>query len=706
MAQLPFIGPTYQNQSATADAELCINWYPEILTGSSIPSKAILLPTPGVSTFCTLPTYPVRGEFSMAGRSFFVGGDTLYELTLSPTDDWPDAATPIGTAVALGTMSTNQYPATLCSNGDAGGQMFITSGGNGYIFDLLANTLTLVTDAADMGVFLQGYFIKLDFSTSAFELSDLEDGTVWPGQGSRAQRSLASDPWVSMATVHGELWLLGEQTSEIWQNVGGTVSFPFAPIPGAFMEQGCAASFSVARLGSSLTWLAQNDQGMLTVCRSSGYQPVRVSTNAVDYAIQQFSDQSDADAFAYQDQGHEFYVLNLPSANQTWAYDLTTNLWAQRGYWNQALARFDVARPSVHSVAFGYTLVGDRVTGDVMRQDVSLTTDSGGVAIRRVRRAVTLTDEQKWMTYPSVQLVLDVGVANVIQGSAYADTIMQSSPSNYFRLGETSGPRFYDSVVGSVASISTDAAELGKPGLVHDANLAYINDDSADHQIVTGIAATGTTFTIEISLKPDHSQQVQSDIGGVVGNVVGFGLIYNMLTSRLGWDVTPGAPYSYWSVPVVNLNTYHVVVSVAAGVGTLYLNGENQGTISGIPSMTIDALGQNLQLPGFSSYGGTLDEFVYYAGRALSAEEALEHYEATQLTVREAQIMLRSSKDNCRTWGPEQWRGAGSQGRWATRAIWRQQGRARTCAFEVTVADGIPWRLVDFIGTPVRGNGT
>ena len=95
MAVLPFIGPTYQNQSATADSEFCINWYPEILSGSSTPSKAILLPTPGVSTFCTLPTGPVRGEFSMAGRSFFVGGDTLYELTLSPTDDWPDADTPM-----------------------------------------------------------------------------------------------------------------------------------------------------------------------------------------------------------------------------------------------------------------------------------------------------------------------------------------------------------------------------------------------------------------------------------------------------------------------------------------------------------------------------------------------------------------------------------------------------------------------------------
>jgi hypothetical protein len=156
----------------------------------------------------------------------------------------------------------------------------------------------------------------------------------------------------------------------------------------------------------------------------------------------------------------------------------------------------------------------------------------------------------------------------------------------------------------------------------------------------------------------------------------------------------------------VSGSVYHVIVSVAAGVGTLYLNGESQGTISGIPSMTIDALGQNLQLPGFGSYGGTLDEFVYYAARAISAQEAADHYAATLLTERDAQIMLRWSDDNGRTWSPEHWRSAGAQGRWAKRALWRQLGRSRTRIFEVAVADGMPWRLVDFIGTPERGNGT
>ncbi len=711
MAVIPFIGPTFQDQSVTADNELCMNWYVEVLDASSKPQKAILLPRPGVSTFCTLPTFPVRGEFSMQGRSFFVGGDTLYELTINPTDDWLSPTRPTGTATNRGTLATGVWPATICSNGDGGGQLFITSGNNGYIYDLSANTLTLVVAAADMGFFLGGYFGRLDFSSSTFALSALEDGTTWDPT-MFAQRSLAADPWVSCAVFHGELWLLGEQTSEVWQNIGGSSAFPFAPIPGAFLEQGCAAPFTVARVGGSIAWLGQNDQGRLTVCRSSGYQAQKISTHAIDYAIQQVPDQEHSDAFAEQVQGHEFYVLNLPASNQTWAYDAVTGLWAQRGYWNQATATFEVARPQVHSVAFGYTLVGDRVTGDVLVQDIAYPQDTGGVAIRRVRRNQTLTDEQHWTRWRSVQAVLDVGVVDVFGDSAYFDVIQADVPTNYFRFGETGfGPFVFKDTRPTGATIAITGTSTGQPGLVHDDNLAYVQDDGPLFQTITGLGASGTTFTLEVSIKPDAEIQETSDVGGIIagnagGAIPGYGLVYDKVNQRLGYDKTAVAPFAYWTTPIVQSGgVYHIIVSVTAGVGTLYLNGMAYGTISGIPSLTPIAMGHNEAAPGFGNFGGTIDEFSYYVGRALTPAEALAHYEATLLAVRDAQLMHRFSKDNGRTWSVEDWRSAGRQGAWATRAIWRQQGRARTRMDELVCTDGTPWRIVEFIAEMSQGTG-
>ena len=496
MAVLPFIGPTYQNQSATADQELCMNWYVELLAGSSTPQKAIFLPRPGVTNFCTVPTFPIRGELSMQGRSFFVGGDVLYELELDSEADWPSPTTPTATALNRGTVSTNRFPATIIAGGDGSNQLFITSGGNGYVYDLSANTLSFAVADADMGAFLGGYFIRLHLASSTFAISDRNDGATWdPTQF--YQRSLAADPWVSMSVFHGELWLLGEQSSEVWQNAPTSTSFNiFIPIQGATMEQGCAAPFSVARLGSSICWLAQNEQGRLTVCRSSGYNAVPISTNAVNFAIQQQVDVELADAFAYQDQGHEFYVLNLPDANQTWAYDATTGLWAQRDYWNTTTGLSEVARPIVHSVAFGYTLVGDRVTGDILRQDVRLTTDTGGVPIKRVRRAVTLTDEQKWVRHAQKQLVCDVGLG-VIRPSPYYEVILASEPSDYLRLGERLTPTeltFFNSIpgasgVGSPQVFDADMAE--QPSLVGDSNASILFDGVDDVVDLAGFTSSG-----------------------------------------------------------------------------------------------------------------------------------------------------------------------------------------------------------------------
>ena len=48
-----FCGPSYTSQSVIADAELCMNWYPEQMESDAAPSRDVLYPTPGVLPYAS-----------------------------------------------------------------------------------------------------------------------------------------------------------------------------------------------------------------------------------------------------------------------------------------------------------------------------------------------------------------------------------------------------------------------------------------------------------------------------------------------------------------------------------------------------------------------------------------------------------------------------------------------------------------------------
>ncbi len=400
-----FCGPSYTSQSPIADNERCVNWYPELLESPGAKSSMALYPCPGLTAFASVTESPFRGLFAADGRMFGVVGYKFYEFF---TD---------GTKTDRGDVASNSNPATICSNGDGGGQLFITSGDVGYCFNLGTNTLTTeLASGATMGAFLDGFFLCLDTATSTLQISALNDGTTWDAT-QIAQRTAGADKWKAMFVVHREIWLMGSQTSEVWYNAGLS-PFPFAPIPGGFLEHGTISAFSGARLGSALVWLGANDQGAGVVYRANGYLPERISNHAVEFAIQSYTTITDAVSFAYQDQGHNFCVLTFPNAGATWAYDDKTGQWHERLYWNTGTAAYEAYRPMFHTYAFGKHLVGDRATGSLYEMSVDVYTDVGAALIRRLRRTPHVHAEQRLIRYHDLTLDMQVGIGLVSgQGS-------------------------------------------------------------------------------------------------------------------------------------------------------------------------------------------------------------------------------------------------------------------------------------------------
>ena len=363
-----FVGGTDRAASLTVNAERTINWFPEIATGTP-KARTWLVPTPGCSPYVVLGAGPVRALYHEEGRAFAVGGGHFFEILASQT------------AVDRGSVALDGHPATISSNGSDGRQLFITSGGTGYIFNLDTNTLTTldVGTAPDfprpvaMGAFVDGYFLALQADSDRFQISALEDGLTWDPLDV-AQVSQTTGIVRALVAVHREVWLLGTSTTTVWADIGDA-DFPFAPIPGAFIEQGIGSRFGWTVVDNSLFWHGQNEDGARVAYRAQGYTPQRISTHAVEFAWAQVPTMADTIAWSYQERGHAFAVFYFPSAETTWVYDVSTQAWHERSHWDPTHLIWTPHLARCHAFAFDRHLVGDRQSPAVYVLDADTYTD-------------------------------------------------------------------------------------------------------------------------------------------------------------------------------------------------------------------------------------------------------------------------------------------------------------------------------------------
>ena len=415
-----FCGPSYISQSLLARPEQCMNLYPERLEVGNR-QRLVLYPTPGLVLFAENATEGAacRGLFAQAGRAFAAIGTKIYELSST------------GALTEIGTVALDDNPATFAMNGDAGNELFITSGDKGYIYNFSTEVFgEQVTDVTQGGM-VDGYFLGLDAATSTLKVSDLLDGTTWSGLNT-LQRSAAPDPWQAMVIRDRTILLFGSETTEPIYDAG-TSPMPFAPVPGIVIPYGIAAPFSAKTLGASTLWLARSKDGDRQVVQMNGYNVRRVSTHAVEMAFSRYDDVSDAVAFTYQDQGHQFYELNFPLANATWVYDLALGMWHERGHWDSDARRYQMWGPQYHCHAFNKHLVGDvSGAGRIFEMNIDLYTDVDGNGLRRQRVPPIIENEQNRLIINKFQLHCDVGIG--LQGATRNEAdppVVTSSDQGY-----------------------------------------------------------------------------------------------------------------------------------------------------------------------------------------------------------------------------------------------------------------------------------
>jgi hypothetical protein len=408
-----FIGPSYQLRSVNVDCQRSVNLYPELDETGNAKEKSIgsMIGTPGLSApIVTLPTSPFRGSFLASnGALYVVSGNSLY--TISSAFAY----------TLIGTILTSSGPVSMADNGI---QLVLVDGANGWWAQLTQplappSAITKITSPNFLGpasqvVYQDGRFIFNIPNTNQFFVSDQLAVTF---SGAFDAASAQPDNLIGMLVQNRNLWLFGQKTTEIWFDAGNPPpSTPFSLIQGGFIEIGLAAQFSIKKIDNTFFFIGTDDaHGLGAVYTMNGFSPQRISTHAIELAIQSYGDISGTTAWAYQDGGHNFYCLNFKNtagqsvATSTWVYDLQTGSWHERVSLNQG--QFQRALVEDHAYFQNIHVVGDYMSGNLYQMSLNTYTDNGAY-IPRERTFPHLNANMKRIFNASLQLDLEPGVGS------------------------------------------------------------------------------------------------------------------------------------------------------------------------------------------------------------------------------------------------------------------------------------------------------
>ena len=414
----PIFGPAYQARSTNLASAQLVNLFQQIVEAKSPSGKAVgaLENTPGLDLLGTVGSGPIRAMLTVSlqgvgERLYVLSGQNLYQVASNFS------------AILLGSIpETNDGPAQLISNGVevgifAGWNAARWSKPSGFSQIVLPvrpqNSPTLSPITAGE---LDGFVVaNQPFSDLLFQSNLLDLGT-WNALNF-GEASGEAGILKRVAAIHRELVLIKDSATEFWYNAG-TSGLEFARIDGAYLEVGICAVQSCCRLGDTLVWLAQNQEGEGFAVELEAHKFNRISTQAVEDEWAGYGAMSDAVAYTYRQAGHEFYALNFPTGDTTWVYDRTASRMLGEPCWHQR-ARFETTTGTWHrhigncAALFSHKIVvGDYQNGNLYAFNRSTLQDSGNTRrwVRRWRALAKPANQPVTFSELSIDMQTGIGI--------------------------------------------------------------------------------------------------------------------------------------------------------------------------------------------------------------------------------------------------------------------------------------------------------
>lgn len=420
--RVPLLGGAYQARSIIADAQRCINLYPE-QNPSDSPVPVTHYPTAGLKLLSASPIgFGARCTYRTSqGTLYEVIGDTVYSVSSSFV------------YTSLGTIGFGNTPVSMADNGQY--IMIVDGTVNGYYINMSTDVMGTISDEAFYGAdkvdYLDTFFILNRPGTKQYYVSPSNWTPAVPFDPLYiASKTGYPDPISTLIVMHREIWLVGTLTTEVWYN-SGAPDFPFQILPGVFIEHGCIAKYSLVKIGLAIFWLSQDERGRAIVLCGANYAADRVSTHAIETEFSSYPTISDAVGFTYQYLGHVFYAITFPSANKTWAFDQTTGAWHQLAY-TDANGNLNRSRMNCTAFVYGKNIAADWQNGNLYELDPETYNDNGS-PVSRIRSFPQLVDQENNRRQVFNQFIADMDVGQD------ASATLENPRKVYLRWSDTKG---------------------------------------------------------------------------------------------------------------------------------------------------------------------------------------------------------------------------------------------------------------------------
>ena len=240
-----------------------------------------------------------------------VNGGTASRITLPNRISDNTPITPTHVAVVSGSIVVNDtgsgyvyyskpYPLSQATR-----TMFKMSGGS-PVYDEDGVTILTETVNSDTVVFLDDYYVQQYFN----------------GESS-------SDKVNAVYAVGSALYLFGPKSVETWQRGSGDYQTWLRTSYTINSANGLASPYSLANINERVFYVGSGESFSRGVMMITGTTFKKISDQWLDEKLAS-EDVGYIFGFCYCVEEHQFYVLQLPTANETWVYDAFLGEWHQR----------------------------------------------------------------------------------------------------------------------------------------------------------------------------------------------------------------------------------------------------------------------------------------------------------------------------------------------------------------------------------------
>lgn len=409
---IPVDNGFYVSDSLQNANMLCTNWFPNKPQVEGALSQGNLIGGAGITQMLTTGTVEQvnRGMHVKSGKPYFLNGTSLIRVDRFVDEFGVEAFT----SVELGTIPGTER-VSMADNGTE--LMVLVPGGSGYIIDETSGTPFVeitapgftASGAPQIVVFIDSYFV-CSTDSKKFIRSDSNQGTVWNALNFFTAES-DPDDIVSLQVYNNKLFVLGSEVTEEFNNNAGIFQRT-----GFFIDKGCFAKFSTIATNNSFMWIGGGTNESPAIWTLNGNTPVKISTTAIDSALQDFSLEEIQQAFAYSYAQNGAYFVGFSLPTRTFEINTITGKWNERTSQIINSKGFtEVIRWRVNSLGTAYNrvLCGDSQDGRIGSIEVDTYTEYGSEIIRTFSTQV-ISDQGNSLTMSQLEATMEAGVGDLV----------------------------------------------------------------------------------------------------------------------------------------------------------------------------------------------------------------------------------------------------------------------------------------------------